>query len=104
MKFSNALPSMIEFAKWVFGPDGLPQLQILAFGDFAFAGRQPNIAWGRLESMPGGNDPQNGDLPFREITKTDAWLWGRLQENLDFLEACPEDQLLHHFPLGFEGN
>jgi hypothetical protein len=37
------MPELLEFADWAFGPEGLPKLDILAYGDFSHRGRQPNI-------------------------------------------------------------
>jgi hypothetical protein len=37
------MPKLLEFADWAFGPDGLPKLDILAYGDFYHRGRRPNV-------------------------------------------------------------
>ena len=33
------LRELLEFAQWAFGSDGLPNLQIIAYGDFSHNGR-----------------------------------------------------------------
>lgn len=33
------LAELLRFANWAFGPNGLPTLQVLAFGDFSYNGR-----------------------------------------------------------------
>jgi hypothetical protein len=35
-RFSRTHPELFNFAHWASGSDGLPELQILAYGDFAF--------------------------------------------------------------------
>jgi len=99
LQFSQTVPELLEFANWTFGLDGLPKLDILAYGDFSHRGRQPNILLCRsrdLKQNMGGTDttpvPKS---PYRQVTKEDVILWEVVQENLDLLEACPEDYLLH---------
>jgi hypothetical protein len=43
LQFSQTMPELLEFADWAFGLDGLPKLDILAYGGFSHQGRQPNI-------------------------------------------------------------
>ena len=88
-EYMEALPAVRDFASWAFGPSGLPDLEVLAYGDFSFQGRQPNILLCRSgdDSVPG----------FRELKKEDRRLWELVQKNTDFLEACPEDYLLHQW-------
>lgn len=95
--FSDGLPPLRRFADWAFGPDGLPALEALAYGDFTFKGRQPNILLCRSrDTVVDGEDAASPPGPiFREVTPRDVSLWDLVQENLDFLEACPEDYLLH---------
>jgi hypothetical protein len=35
-KILSLPPKLREFANWAFGPDGLPTLKLLAFGDFSY--------------------------------------------------------------------
>ncbi|KAL9091325.1 MAG: hypothetical protein Q9165_004959 [Trypethelium subeluteriae] len=96
-KFSAALPEALTFARWAFGHDGLPDLQIIAFGDFALQGRRPNILlcrekYGLRVSQSGFKSTS----PFREVTEEEARSWSIIQENADFLSACPEDRLVCH--------
>ncbi|KAI9704018.1 MAG: hypothetical protein M1820_005639 [Bogoriella megaspora] len=91
-EFSKCLPSVKDFANWAFNSNGLPDLQVLAYGDFSFGGRQPNILLCRSSNevaMP------SSDVVFRQLGKADEGLWELVQDNVDFLEACPEDSLLH---------
>ncbi|KAF2496426.1 hypothetical protein BU16DRAFT_377596 [Lophium mytilinum] len=88
-EFPRALPEIYNFARWAFGPAGLPNLEILAYGDFAHQGRQPNILLckSQLES--------DGETPYRQLTKKDVRLWEVVRENSDFLETCPETSLMY---------
>lgn len=97
--FLHALPAVRRFAIWAFGPDGLPALEILAYGDFSFQGRQPNILLCRSQdTVADGEGAASSPGPkFREVTPQDVRLWDLVQDNLDFLEACPEDYLLHQW-------
>jgi hypothetical protein len=42
-------PQVEDFAEWVFGPDGLRNLQVLAYRDFSYAKR--NVTYYRLEGL-----------------------------------------------------
>jgi len=83
------MPELLKFADWAFGPEGLPELDILAYGDFSHRDRQPNILMCR------SRDLTPVSKPHRQLTKKDVKLWEVVQDNLDLLEACPEDYLLH---------
>jgi len=98
LQFSQTMPELLEFADWAFGPEGLPELDILAYGDFPHRDRQPNILMCRsrdLKQITGGTDITPASKPYRNLTKKDVRLWEVVQDNLDLLEACPEDYLLH---------
>lgn len=100
---SGSLFEVFHFAQWAFGPDGLPELEILAYGDFSYQGRQLNILLCRSEDLmePELDEPKDREtahtskLPYREVTKKDVRLWALVREHSDLLEACPEDRLLH---------
>ncbi len=93
------MPELLKFADWQFGPEGLPELNILAYGDFSYQGCQPNILLCRSQdlkqTMEGTNTTPVLQLRYRQVTKKDVRLWEVVQENLDLLEACPEDYVLH---------
>ncbi|KAI9674936.1 MAG: hypothetical protein M1822_008998 [Bathelium mastoideum] len=92
--FSEHLPLVKGFANWAFGPNGLPDLRILAYGDFTFGGGHPNILLRRSSNEA---DFSSSNVMFRELGKADGGLWELVQENADFLEACPEDYLVHQW-------
>jgi hypothetical protein len=97
-EFYAALPGIHDLANWAFGPDGLPSLQVLAYGDFSYRGRRPNLVFCR--SKLDDSDVQKSaigvfDLTYREVTKADVSEQEILDINADFLEACPEDSLLY---------
>jgi hypothetical protein len=98
-QFSQTMPELLKFADWAFGPEGLPELEILAYGDFSYRGRQPNTLLCRSQDlkqiMAGTKTTLASKSRYRQVTKMDARLWEVAQENFDLLEACLEDYLLH---------
>ena len=78
LQFSQTMPKLLEFADWAFGPDGLPKLDILAYGDFSHRGRQPNILLCQsrdLKQITGGTDTT--PVPkstYQQVTKKDIRL------------------------------
>lgn len=74
----------LDFAQWAFGADGLPKLQVMAYGDFSFGGRfaKHNVIFCR---SPDG---------YRQLTRKDVPAWDLLQKNMDMLTACPHDRLM----------
>jgi hypothetical protein len=98
-QFSQTMPELLKFADWAFGPEGLPELDILAYGDFSYRGRQLNTLLCRSQDlkqiMAGTKITPASKSPYRQVTKKDVRLWEVVLENFDLLEACPEDYLLH---------
>ncbi len=100
----RAPEDLLEFASWVFGNEGIPSLQVLAYGDFSFGGRFENHSfifcrgeW-ELEGEPKENG-EGGDirfrtLPFRLLRDGDAEMKELVSENRDFLTTCPTDTIL----------
>ena len=98
-KFSAALPEIHELASWAFGPEGLPSLKVLAYGDFSYRGRRPNLVLAGFKSLDDSHIQESAaglsDLAYREVTKADVSEQEILYANAHFLEACPEDPLLY---------
>ncbi|KAI0543820.1 hypothetical protein F4679DRAFT_567183 [Xylaria curta] len=84
-------PEFQDLASWVFGPDGINSLQLLAFGDFICRGRlfSFNLILRRKDAPV-----TDGELPYHRI---DPWL-ERNKSISDavcgFLEACPSTPLM----------
>jgi len=72
-QFSQTIPELLECADWAFGPKGLPALEILAYGDFLYRGRQPNILLCRSQDLKqiigGTNTTPVSKSPYRQVTK-----------------------------------
>jgi hypothetical protein len=98
-KFSVALPDIHKFASWAFGPDGLPSLQVLCYGDFSYQGRRPYVTFCRSKSLDCRNGYESisriSDKSYRAVTREDVAEQEILHINACFLEACPEDSLLY---------
>lgn len=79
-----------DFAQWAFGPEGLPQLQVLAFGYFSQDARfrENCMLMARHKS-------ESSDITFRLISKGDLASLPGFEGALEFLQACPKDTLLH---------
>ncbi|KAN0095953.1 hypothetical protein V8E51_014758 [Hyaloscypha variabilis] len=82
---------LLPFAKWAFSEEGLPDLRILAWGDFSKDGRwaDQNILLCRDESLV-----ETRGVNFRELWDTDMYYWDLIDENMDMLGACPADTIL----------
>lgn len=77
-------PSQIKaFAKWLFGPEGLPNLQILAGGDFSREGRYSE--YNTLLCRPKSQCSDG----YEELTPDNVPLWNIVYDNMDMLAACP---------------
>jgi hypothetical protein len=94
---------ILTFSNWAFGPQGFPNLQVLAYGDFSYDGRfsQYNTLMCRDTSwsIPGNltsrqQETKVLDWTFRRLKKSDVALWELVKENADFLGACPTDLIL----------
>lgn len=82
-----------DFAQWVFGPNGIPSLRLLAFGDFSYRGRfveYNHLLCRKSHSQAGHHRPRRY---FRTITDDDNELWDLFDKHHDALEACPTDSL-----------
>ncbi|RDH21255.1 hypothetical protein M747DRAFT_223860, partial [Aspergillus niger ATCC 13496] len=68
-----------KFAKWAFSADGLPNLTVLAWGDFSHEGHYS----------------EHNDLlcrcgtGYRRLNPSDISLWDLVNDNMDMLAACP---------------
>ena len=97
---AHQVPGLSTFAAWAFSPHGLPNLQVLAYGDFSYEGRYVEDTFifardGFVRSSP--------NLTFwAAAPKTEVGfsLLGKEERNEvvarygGFLEACPVDPLV----------
>ena len=97
---SHQVPGLSTFASWAFSPHGLPNLQVLAYGDFSYDGRyvENTFIFGRDGFVLSAQKPTF----WAAAPKTDGGfsLLGKEERNEvmarygNFLEACPVDSLL----------
>lgn len=84
----------MQFADWAFGPTGMPNLRILAFGDFSYDERyasQRFLACRTNREL----STYSKTCDFNEANMADPDLWDRV--GLDwtyFLSACPQSGLI----------
>ena len=98
--FGETPHQVLRFAQWAFSPDGLPELRILAFGNFSYQGRYKNHSMLLCRSKA-STEYASGELNvettpiaslmFREVTEEDWSLQDLVSANMDMLEACPEN-------------
>lgn len=89
-------PKLFSFAKWAFGEDGLPNLLIIAYGDFSHSGRfgPSNRILGRSTGTKEGGESRSS---FEFVGKGD---WKHLEwvdGYFDVLSACPVKPLMDYF-------
>jgi len=77
------LDEVFDFAEWVFGPEGIQCLKLLAFGDFTD---------GEVGMLQDNNiilcRDETGGKAFRAIRKSDGKLQALVKDNMDFLASC----------------
>ncbi|KAL5339041.1 hypothetical protein BJX70DRAFT_388140 [Aspergillus crustosus] len=87
-KYGDDLPdnreAIYDLAQWAFSADGLPSLQVLAWGDFSFEGRYSKFNLLLCRS----------DNGYKTLTPSDIMAWDLVQDNIDMLAACPFDDIL----------
>lgn len=91
--------NFMSFANWAFGPNGLPMLKLLAFGDFSHGDRYPTqqvLLRGvdRICDSSRGGRLQEG-FNFHPIKISDTWAWNDVSiDGPSFLSACPSTGLM----------
>jgi hypothetical protein len=88
--FEGPAQELVKFARWAFGPEGMPELRVLEWGDFSHDGRwdESNALLCRDQSLePTGTN-------FRTLRDSDYIYWDLIDENMDMLSACSTDHLL----------
>ena len=75
---------LLDFVIWAFGPQGLPDLQIIAYGDFSAQGR-----YTRFNSL----FRRDRDGLFCELTKA-ASGWPLIEKHREALESCATHSIL----------
>jgi hypothetical protein len=90
--FGGSEVEFLLFAKWAFSEEGFPDLRILAWGDFSKDGRwaDQSILLCRDESLF-----ETSGSNFRTLSDSDTYYWDLIDENMDMLEACSADTILH---------
>ncbi|KAL3471611.1 hypothetical protein BJX99DRAFT_250323 [Aspergillus californicus] len=73
-----------NFAEWAFSANGLPNLQVLACGDFSYTGRYEKFSHVLCKSGTG----------YQTLTPSEILSWNLVQDNMDMLAACPFDNIL----------
>ena len=82
-------------AQQMFGPNGLPELQILAYGDFSYGSRfeDSSILICRNDVASVKRAGRTVRLNFRKLQLEDLALQDLLSRHMPTLEACPVDSV-----------
>jgi hypothetical protein len=96
---------LLQFAEWAFGPGGLPNLMVIAFGDFTHGERfkSTQIVLSR-DPAPSTTDARSSPRPFHvmghhEYTRAIDQFDGARQ----MLRACPtEETFSYYIPSDFD--
>ena len=90
----DILSMIIEFADWAFGADGLPNLQILASGDFSYQGlyAYESLILCKTKGATNADDKKRNFRPLGD-KDSDPDIWEFIRENMDMLAACPVDPI-----------
>jgi hypothetical protein len=73
-----------DFAEWAFGPDGLPELQLFAYGDFSCPGLfdEYNALFCRAEASGSSLTSSEPVVPFS------GPLWSVVESQMEALGSC----------------
>jgi hypothetical protein len=82
---------LLDFAEWAFSTEGLPNLQILAYGDFSYEGRYAEYNALLCRDHVATEPKQVG---FRALTDADIYLWDLLDNNMGVLMACATEVIM----------
>ena len=99
---AHTVPGLSNFAYWAFSPYGLPNLQVLAYGDFSYGGRyvEDTFVFGRDGFVQSSEKWKFLAADPKLDTDVGFSLLGKNERNEvmarygDFLEACPVDPLV----------
>lgn len=95
--------SLRKFADWAFGPEGLPNLEVFAFGDLTYENRFPNLILCRSDNATHiakqngyyrANVPRVCASTRCTLTRNIEPAWRICEANRDMLEACAEDTII----------
>ena len=88
----GAFTETLDLATWAFGSKGLPQLQVLAYGDFTSDGYYDK--YNKLFCRE--SNPVPDGLTFREMLEEnrakDFRLWDLVEKHMDAMSACYVDE------------
>ena len=79
------------FAEWAFGPDGMRELDVIAYGDFSF----PELHRDDNALLCRGNTA-NGSATFQTLKSSSGPLWDWVQSHMDALGSCASPTPIEH--------
>ena len=91
MTIVTEVSGLKDLARWAFGPRGLPNLKLLAYGDFSYDGRYRGQCFLLCRSDT-SNENADGFRPVRENDY--ALRDGIIKQYEDLLGVCPAELIL----------
>ena len=82
---------LLKFAEWAFSSEGMPKLEIIAFGDFSW-GRK--CVEGDVLLCRAAVKDVWVEWTFRRVIKKDWQLHDLIKQHADMLSACPWEPIL----------
>lgn len=84
--YKRELSDIYSFASWAFGSEGLSELEILVYGDLSRPyGQQNKIFCRSTHASREIEQYTQQTLPFRQVTRDEAYSWEIIERNLEFL-------------------
>jgi hypothetical protein len=100
-QLAGAPQDLLRLAQWAFGPDGLPILRIIAYGDFSYNGRYAEYTKLLCRKQPNSSKDKNSkaailqtERKFKRLAENDMALQDLVRDNLDMLGACAVDNIM----------
>ena len=101
LKKAARVPGLQDLAQWVFGPQGLSKLQLLAYGDFSKDGRyaKRSFLFCRNDAeISRSTFPRRKASNFRLVKEQDWVFWDDVITPIEhLLKACPVDEFLEGY-------
>jgi hypothetical protein len=89
--------SLHDLAQWAFGPQGLPSLEVIVYGDFSHQGRyaQSHVYLCRHAGLHQDYEQDMAGQTFRHFSRDDWRQNDELQRFSNMLAACPTSPHIH---------
>jgi hypothetical protein len=89
--------SLHDLAQWAFGPQGLPSLEVIVYGDFSPMVRyaQSQVYLCRHAGLQQDCEQDMAGQTYRHFSRDDWWQRDQLRRFSNMLAACPTSPSIH---------